>query len=59
MLLNLDQTLDKDRGAKVGDVSEVARLVYDLQDVPPLGVAYFPLIVEEAGDSKTWRVNCG
>lgn len=38
---------------KVEDVFEVARSVCDSLGVPLLGVAFGPLMVEEAGDSVT------
>ena len=41
---------------KVEDVFEAARSVCDSLVVPPLGVAFGPSMVEEAGDSVTPQV---
>jgi len=40
----------------VEDVFEAARSVCDSLDAPPLGVAFGPSMVEEAGDSVTPQV---
>lgn len=48
---------DNGAHAKIVSVFEAARLVYGSLDVPPLGVACGPLMVEEASDSVTRQVS--